>query len=81
MNSSHYNQFNIHQDKISSPTSCTYPHYSHSTKLTLPSPVTHLPSSATAIHNNNNSVVMTSSRKTKVNITTDTKKNKVGQNY
>jgi len=75
MNSLHYNQFNIHQDKISSPTSCTYPHYSHSTKLTLPSPVTHLPSSATATHNNNNnSVVMTSSRKTKVNISTNTTK-------
>jgi len=72
MNSSHYNQFNINQDRISPPTSCNYPHYSHSTKLTLPSPITHLPSSATTT-NKNSSVITTSTRKAKVNISTDKK--------
>ncbi len=71
MNSSVYNQFNIDQDRTSSNTcssSCNYPHYSHSTKLTLPSPVAHLPLSAT------NKVTMTPTRKVKVNMPKETKK-------
>lgn len=66
MNSSLYQQFSIHHDRIS-PSNGT--RYSHSTKLLLPPPITALSSSGTVSHNdNNNCNTMTSTRKTKVNI-------------
>jgi hypothetical protein len=70
MQSTHYNQFNIHQDHVPSnncSSSCNCAHYSHSTKLVLPSPVTHLSSATNIPHNNNNnnSTTMTTARKAK----------------
>ncbi|CAF0911753.1 unnamed protein product [Rotaria sordida] len=68
MNTSVYNQFCIHHDRIPS-NNCS--RYTHSTKLILPSPVTTLSSSSgTEPHNNNNnnnnkSTTMTSIRKSK----------------
>ncbi|CAF3457779.1 unnamed protein product [Rotaria sp. Silwood1] len=69
MNSSVYNQFSIHNDRIPSNNGSRY---SHSTKLILPSPIATLPSPGTELHhnrnNNNKSVTMTSIRKAKVNM-------------
>ncbi|CAF3443044.1 unnamed protein product [Rotaria sp. Silwood1] len=66
MNSSVYNQFSIHNDRIPSNNGSRY---SHSTKLILPSPIATLPSPGTELHhnrnNNNKSVTMTSIRKAK----------------
>ncbi len=76
INSSNYNQVNIQRDLVPSSncsSSCNCSRYSHSTKLTLTSPVTHLSSPAT-ISNNNNSITMTATRKTKVNIWKETEK-------
>ncbi len=78
MNSSLYNHFTIPQDRVSSnnsSSSCNCPHYTHSTKLTLPSPVTHLSSSATK-PNNNSGVPITATRKAKVNIPKETQNKK-----
>ncbi|CAF1094822.1 unnamed protein product [Rotaria sp. Silwood1] len=67
MNSSVYNQFSIHNDRIPSNNGSRY---SHSTKLILPSPIATLPSPGTELHhnrnNNNKSVTMTSIRKAKI---------------
>ena len=70
INSGPYNRFNVHQDRMPSnnySASCNCSHYSHSTKLTLPSPAIHLPSTTTVPHDSNNTVT-TPMRKTKVNI-------------
>jgi hypothetical protein len=67
ISSSLYNHFTIPQDRVSSnncSSSCNCPHYTHSTKLTLPSLVTHLSSSATK-PNNNSGVPITATRKAK----------------
>ncbi|CAF0980104.1 unnamed protein product [Adineta steineri] len=72
MNSTLYNQYNIHRDLISSSntcsSSCNCSQYSHSTKLTLPSPITHVSSSPAIIpqnNNNNNNINLTATRKAK----------------